>query len=69
MDSMHKRVAEYRRRLRDAGLRPMQIWVPDTRRPGFAEECRRQSLSLRGDPAETAALEFIERASDWGERA
>jgi hypothetical protein len=21
----------------------VQIWVPDTRRPGFADECRRQS--------------------------
>jgi len=30
--------------LRASGLRPIQIWVPDTRRPGFAEECRRQSL-------------------------
>ena len=29
--------------LRAAGLRPIQIWVPDTRRSGFAEECRRQS--------------------------
>ena len=67
MDSMHKRVAKYRRRLRDAGLRPVQIWVPDTRRPGFPEECRRQSLSLHGDPAEKSALEFIERAGDWGE--
>lgn len=30
--------------LRRAGLRPVQIWVPDTRRTGSAEECRRQSL-------------------------
>ncbi len=29
--------------LRAAGLRPVQIWLPDTRRPGFGEECRRQS--------------------------
>jgi hypothetical protein len=28
------------------GLRPVQIWLPDTRRPGFAEECRRQSLAV-----------------------
>ena len=26
-----------------AGLRPVQIWVSDTRRKGFAAECRRQS--------------------------
>jgi len=25
-----------------AGLRSIQIWVPDTRAPGFAAECRRQ---------------------------
>jgi hypothetical protein len=39
-----KRVQKRRDSLRDAGLRPLQIWVPDTRRPGFAEECRRQAL-------------------------
>ena len=37
------RAREHRQRLRLAGLRPVQIWVPDTRRPGFAEECRRHS--------------------------
>ena len=38
-----ERVQKRRDALRAAGLRPIQIWVPDTRRPGFAEECRRQS--------------------------
>jgi len=38
------RVKKRRDALRAAGLRPLQIWVPDARRPGFAEECRRQSL-------------------------
>jgi hypothetical protein len=27
-----------------AGLRPAQIWAPDTHRPDLAEECRRQCL-------------------------
>ena len=40
------RVQKRRDALRKAGLRPVQIWVPDTRRPGFAEECRRQSLAV-----------------------
>ena len=31
---------------RRAGLRLVQMWVPDTRHPGFAEECRRQSLAV-----------------------
>ena len=37
------RVQKRRDVMRAAGLRPIQIWVPDTRRPSFAEECRRQS--------------------------
>ena len=36
------KVRAHRARLRAQGLRPIQIWVPDTRAPGFAEEARRQ---------------------------
>lgn len=39
----------YREKMRAMGLRPIQIWVRDVRQSGFAEECRRQSLLLRGD--------------------
>ena len=46
MTSVSERVQKRRDALRKAGLRPVQIWVPDTRRPGFAEECRRQSLAV-----------------------
>jgi hypothetical protein len=59
-----ERVKRYRDGLRAAGLRPVQIWVPDTRRPGFAEECRRQSLLLRDDPHEREILDWIEAAAD-----
>jgi hypothetical protein len=41
-----QRVQRRRDKLRAAGLRPVQIWVPDTRAPGFAEECRRQCRLL-----------------------
>ena len=41
-----ERVQKHRQALRAAGLRPVQIWVPDTRRAGFAAECRRQSLRV-----------------------
>ncbi|MBN2886671.1 MAG: antitoxin MazE family protein [Chromatiaceae bacterium] len=40
---VNARVQKQRDALRKSGLRPVQIWVPDTRRPDFAEECRRQS--------------------------
>jgi hypothetical protein len=43
MANVNTRVQKHRDALRHAGLRPVQIWVPDTRRPGFADECQRQS--------------------------
>jgi len=59
-----ERVARHRRALRAAGLRPVQIWVPDTRRRGFAAECRRQSLALRGDPQEARTVKRIAKLAD-----
>ena len=35
--------------IRAVGLRPIQIWVPDTRHPGFAEEAR-PTLIIPSDP-------------------
>ena len=59
-----ERVARHRKRLLAAGMRPLQIWVPDTRRPGFARECARQSRLLRQDPAEREMQDFLEAAAD-----
>ncbi len=47
-----ERVRRGRDKLRAAGLRPVQIWVPDVRAAGFAAECARQSRLIRD--AETA---------------
>lgn len=58
------RVQKHRASLRAAGLRPVQIWVPDTRLAGFADECRRQSLVLRGDQQEAYVLDWLEVAAD-----
>ena len=56
-----KRVRKRRAILRAAGLRPIQIWAPDTRRPGFAEEARRQSrLAAASDLADQDLLEFLD---------
>lgn len=63
-NSTSERVQKHRIALRAAGLRPLQIWVPDTRRRGFAEECRRQSLALRGDVQERKTLKWLEAAAD-----
>lgn len=58
-----ERVRKHRASLRTAGLRPVQIWVPDTRKKGFAEECRRQSLLLLHDAHEAEILNWIEETS------
>ena len=58
------RVQKHRAGLRASGLRPVQIWVPDTRRAGFAQECRRQSLSLSSDAHERETLERLADMAD-----
>ena len=58
-----QRVQKRRDALRMAGLRPVQIWVPDTRRPGFAAECQRQSgLAAQADRADLQMLVFMDKA-------
>lgn len=64
MSKVAERVRRHREELRAAGLRPIQIWVPDARRPGFADECRRQSAALRDDPLEVDTLDWLDAASD-----
>ena len=58
------RVQRHRQRLRQSGLRPIQLWVPDVRQPGFADECRRQSALLHGDPAERDTNEWLQAVAD-----
>ena len=53
-----ERVNKHRAALRKAGLRPIQIWVPDTRRKGLAQEARRQSRLVAQDPKEARELEL-----------
>jgi hypothetical protein len=41
-----EKVRAHRKRLRQQGLRPIQIWVPDLRSPLFVAEARRQSRAV-----------------------
>ena len=54
--------SRYRAKMRDQGFRPLQLWVPDTRSPKFAAECRRQSLSIARSP-EGDVESFLEAAA------
>lgn len=54
-----EKVEAHRRRLRAQGLRPLQIWVPDTRSRRFAIEARRQSLAVASSQHATADQAFV----------
>jgi hypothetical protein len=60
-----KRVREHRARLRAQGMRPVQIWVPDVRAPGFAEEAHRQSRAVATSAAAADDQAFVDSVSSW----
>ena len=62
-----KRVADHRNRLRDQGLRPLQIWVPDTRAPEFAEEAHRQSILATASSTAIDDQAFVDAISQFSE--
>ena len=64
VQSERERAKSYRDRMRAMGLRAVQVWVPDTQRPGFAKELRRQVALVRGKAEEDEALDFIEAVQD-----
>jgi hypothetical protein len=57
-------VRKHREALRARGLRPIQIWIPDTRKPGFAEEAHRQCLALENDPQEKEVMDWLDQVRD-----
>ena len=63
--STKDRVARHRANLREKGLRPIQIWVPDTRATGFADQAHRESLIAAADSETRAVHDFIEDVTDW----
>lgn len=62
VNSPISKVARSRERMRSAGLRPVQFWVPDTRLEGFINDVRMQCLALKGDAQELEAQEFAMEA-------
>lgn len=57
----------YRARLKARGLRQIHIWVPDTKRPDFQAELRRQLAIVENTREDREALEFIETVADWND--
>ena len=58
------RAAEYRRRMRERGYRPVQMWVPDVRSAQFAAEANREALALAEADRHSDDMEFVEAISD-----
>jgi hypothetical protein len=62
-----ERVRKHREQLRADGLKPLQIWIPDTRSESFRQKCERESLSLTSDPQEAEILDWISKVADTDE--
>jgi hypothetical protein len=62
--SSRLKVREHRERLRRQGLRPIQIWVPDVRAPGFRTEARRQSVAVAASSRAAEDQAFIDALTE-----
>ncbi len=58
------RVRQHRQRLREQGLRPIQIWVPDVRSTQFVQQAHQQSLAIAASDHEAADQAFIDALAD-----
>ena len=62
-NTVNNRVQKQRAALSAAGLRPIQIWVPDTRQPDLAEEARRQcAVVAAADAGDQDLQDFMDAA-------
>ena len=59
-----EKVRTYRERMRARGLRPIQIWVPDTRTAAFRAEARRQSAAVAESRRAREDQDFIDAISE-----
>lgn len=59
------KVRAHRIRLREQGLRPVQIWVADVRSRTFARAAHRQSLAVAKSPHAERDQAFVDAISAW----
>jgi hypothetical protein len=60
-----EKVRAHRARLRAQGLRPITIWVPDTRSTEFLREARRQARLIARSPYAEDDQAFVDALSEW----
>jgi hypothetical protein len=61
----NKRVKKHRDKLRAAGLKPVQLWVWDKTRPGFAEQIRLECELINASADSKRVLDEIEALTDF----
>jgi hypothetical protein len=61
----NKRVKKHRDKLRAAGLKPIQLWVWDTSRPGFAEQVRRECELINASADSERVMDEMLSISDF----
>jgi hypothetical protein len=58
--AVKERVSQHRRRMRERGYRPIQVWVPDVRSARFTAEALRQSSLLAAADRTGDDQDFVE---------
>jgi antidote-toxin recognition MazE-like antitoxin len=66
LKAVRMKVQRHRDELREQGLRPIQIWVPDVDARSFRAAAHRQSLAVANSVGEASDQAFIDSISDWG---
>ena len=61
------RTRRYREELRRRGLRPVQVWVQDSRAPGFAERVRRDCEIMNAADQSDSVMAWVEAVSVFDE--
>jgi len=61
------RFRRFRARRKAQGMKELRLWVPDTRRPDFIKEIRRQLTLTEETPDDQETLSLIEDTADWSE--
>jgi hypothetical protein len=62
-----EKVRAHRDRLRQAGLRPVQIWVPDVRSKSFTQAAHRQSQAVAKSRHASQDQAFVDAISAWND--
>jgi len=61
------RFQRFRARRKAQGMKELRLWVPDTKRPGFTQEMKRQLTLVEKTSEDQDTLAFIEHAADWSD--